>query len=245
MLRLRWYYRCTDKLRRCREKYLQENLLIDQCLQSLAPLGITPEEAAGLRELIGTEAEKDASSAESEVVRVNQRGAEVQTELNRLTTSYAKGILDDEGYQAATTNLLLEKNTLKRQKDKLQRKHSALWIEPTLKVVNALESVTKQQTAKSIPQIRELVQKIGLNHRISEKKATMSFAAPYDFTAEILAILRRDSVRMVEPNGSDFLRSPKWCRGEDSNLHQLPDVLLRHACLPISPPRHKCYFNTK
>ena len=27
------------------------------------------------------------------------------------------------------------------------------------------------------------------------------------------------------------------CRGEDSNLHQLPDVLLRHARLPISPPR--------
>ena len=27
------------------------------------------------------------------------------------------------------------------------------------------------------------------------------------------------------------------CRGEDSNLHQLPDMLLRHARLPISPPR--------
>ena len=29
------------------------------------------------------------------------------------------------------------------------------------------------------------------------------------------------------------------CRGEDSNLHGLPRLLLRQVRLPISPPRHK------
>ncbi len=28
-----------------------------------------------------------------------------------------------------------------------------------------------------------------------------------------------------------------WCRGEDLNLHTLRYLLLRQACLPISPPR--------
>ncbi|CAI8858566.1 protein of unknown function [Methylococcus capsulatus] len=28
-----------------------------------------------------------------------------------------------------------------------------------------------------------------------------------------------------------------WCRGEDLNLHESPHMYLKHACLPISPPR--------
>jgi hypothetical protein len=32
-----------------------------------------------------------------------------------------------------------------------------------------------------------------------------------------------------------------WCRGEDLNLHESPHMYLKHACLPVSPPRHEGY----
>lgn len=49
-------------------------------------------------------------------------------------------------------------------------------------------------------------------------------------------VLSRNVLKHVAP-GTKNRFAIFLCRGEDSNLHQLPDMLLRHARLPISPPR--------
>ncbi len=237
------YYRCTST---CGEKYVREEDLTEQLLGLLAPLSITSEEAAHVRQLIAADAEKDCDQVEASVAKTSERLAKIQESLNKLTRSYVNEILDEDSYQQATADLLLEKAALKKQKTTLHRKGSALWIEPALDAVNALESAAKQQTERQLPEISRLVQKTQLNLLVSRKKVTAGFASPYLVISQILAELRREFAVNALPHGDRSktcdvhqisLRS-MWCPGQDSNLHALRHTPLKRVCLPIPPPGH-------
>ncbi len=147
-------------------------------------------------------------------------------------------------YQQATADLLLEKALLKTQKAALHRKRSALWIEPALETVKALEEATLQQEKRIIPEISELIGKTQLNPLTSRKKVTAGLAQPFDVIAQILAAAPRDFTdnelstdhRSKTCLGHPFSRSTKVCPGQDLNLHALRHRLLRPTCMPIPPP---------
>ena len=212
----------------------------------LAPLGITPEQAGHVRDLIEKERSIDEGKVEASSAKITGRLSEIQDELNKLTRIYLKGILDEDSYQQATADLLLEKTSLKKQKTTVQRKGSALWIEPALEVVKALESAAIQQSQRNLPEISRLVQKTQLNLQTSRKKVTAGLAQPYLVISQILAALRPEFADNELPHGDrsktchglQFSRSSNWCPGQDSNLHALRHTPLKRVCLPIPPPEH-------
>ena len=112
----------------------------------------------------------------------------MQEQLNNLTSGYARLLIDDESYTAATTELLMEKKHLKSKKQQLEDDHGSFWFEPAKAVVETLELATKVQSGKSPIEVARLVRKIGTNHQISRKTVTFEFAEPYASTAQILAL---------------------------------------------------------
>ncbi|MGD1087099.1 MAG: hypothetical protein ABR955_00015 [Verrucomicrobiota bacterium] len=154
--------------------YTQEKFVVQQCLDILKPLAISPEQANVVRALIDEETHKDSQSLEIEDDRMSDQLTLVQQKLNRLTRGYLDELIDEESYQAAKADLVIEKTELKQEKQRLRRTRSSFWNE-------------KSQTEKSPQEISHLIRKVGTNRLLSRKTVSFSFAEPYDFAASLLA----------------------------------------------------------
>ena len=212
------YYRCTRKAGACSEPYTQEKVVIDQCLEAIQPLAISPEQANFVRALIDKETQKDSQSLETASVEMTDKILLVQKKLNKLTQGYLDEMIDEESYQANKTGLVMEKTELKREKERLHRTRSSFWNEPAKEVINTLELAGKMQTEKSPQEISQVVHKVGTNRLLSRKTVTFSFAEPYDFIPSLLA-----SRHIATPNPSpslcdENLQSSIWCTQEELNL---------------------------
>ena len=232
------YYRCSRKIAvECREPYLQEKSVAAQCMERLRPLGITADEALSIRNLLDGEIEKESVFLDSEIKTLQEKIQPLQTKLDRLTHGYLDELIDEETYLRAKEELVLQKNALKREKERLHKSRSSFWIEPAREVINALESIGNTGLEASLPELARQVQKIGTNPQISGKKVTFSFSEPYDSIPKLLASVQIQPSHFAPSRSDDKSHSSMWCRGQDSNLQALRHQILSLARLPISPPR--------
>jgi hypothetical protein len=214
----------------CSEPYTQEKSVVDQCLELVKPLAISPEQANFVRSLIDEETHKDGQSLETANAEINEKVSLVQKKLNKLTRAFLDELIDEESYQAAKADLVLEKTTLKEEKQRLHRTRSSFWNEPAKEVVNAMELAGKSLSDKSPQEISQVVHKVGTNRLLSRKTVTFSFAEPYDFIPSLLA-----SRHVATPNPSpslcdENLQSPVWCaRAEANQFHNSRSCDLRQS----------------
>jgi DNA invertase Pin-like site-specific DNA recombinase len=205
------YYRCSRKAGECSEPYVQDKAVIDQCLAFLKPVGITPEQAHHLHGLIETRMNEDASLVQGAVAKLNDGLSAVQEKLNKLTRGYLDEVIDEDSYQTATKDLLLEKTTLKKEKERIQKTKASAWIEPTKRFVNTLEMALKQQSEQSPQEIANVVHKVGTNRLIARKTVTFSFAEPYDFIPSLLASRHVNTTTTRPLLSSELVDSSIWC----------------------------------
>ena len=151
---------------------------------------------------------------------------------------YLDELIDEESYQAAKADLILEKTTLKREGERLRKTGASYWIEPAREVINTLETLGKTEFSESLPEISKIVQKVGTNRLISRKTVSFSFSEPYDFVPSLLASVRLTTSASSPSRSDQFSRSQQWCAREDLNLHPLRDQILSLACLPFHHSRN-------
>lgn len=185
--------------------------MIDQCLEVIKPLAISPEEANFVRALIDKESEKDGHTLETASAEINDKISLVQKKLNKLTRAFLDELIDEESYQAAKAGLVLEKTTLKQEKEQLHRTRSSSWNEPVKEVINTMELAGKLQTDKSPQEISQVVHKVGTNRLLSRKTVSFSFSEPYDFIPSLLASRQVSTLNTSSSPGDENPQSSKWC----------------------------------
>jgi hypothetical protein len=205
------YYRCTRKTGICYEPYAQEKLVVDQCLEAVKPLAISAEEANFVRALIDKKSEKDGQALETASAEMNDKISLVQKKLNKLTCAFLDEVIDEESYQAAKAGLVLEKTTLKQQKEQLHKTRSSSWNEPVKEVINIMELAGKSQTTKSPQELAQVVHKVGTNRLLSRKTVTFSFSEPYAFIPSLLVSRPVTMPTTSPPLGDETGGSPVWC----------------------------------
>ena len=205
------YYRCTRKNGPCAEPYVQEKKVQEQCLAALRPLALTSEWVAQVHDAIDGEAAKDSLSLEKATGGMTDRLAEIQGKLNRLTRAYVDEVMDEESYQAANAELILEKTTLKRERERLHRSRASFWIEPSREVINTLQTLGTTEFQESLPEISTSVRKIGTNRLISRKTVSFSFSEPYDFALSLLNEMRVELRDNPSLHADKNWWSSKWC----------------------------------
>ena len=196
--------------------------MVAQCLDILKPLAISTDEANRIRTLIDAETQKEGNVVEVGVEGIEDKLSTVQAKLNKLTRGYLNELIDEESYQSAKADLVMEKTALKQEKQRVQKTGSSYWNEPAKEVVNALELAGKSQIDKSPQEISQVVHKVGTNRLLSRKTVTFSFSEDYDFIPSLLA-----SCRLPTPNTSLSLSdqnwwNTRWCALQVSNLRPLP-----------------------
>jgi len=193
---------------------VQEGAVSDQCLAAIKPLAISLDEAAIIRALIDKKTENDSTSLSAGNSEIVEKLSSIQQKLNKLTRGYLDEVIDEESYQAAKADLVLEKTRLKQEKERLHRTRTDFWNEPAKEVVNALEMAGKMQVEKSPQEISKLVQKFGTNRLISRKTVSFTFSEPYVFTLSLLGEMRVSVSENASPTSAhpdENPQSSKWC----------------------------------
>ncbi len=135
----------------------------------------------------------------------------VQKKLNKLTRAFLDELIDEESYQAAKADLVMEKTMFKEEKQRLHITRASFWNEPVKEVINTMELAGKSQTDKSPQEIAQVVHKVGTNRLLSRKTVTFSFAHPYDFIPSLLASSEASTPTTAPSLGDANSQSIRWC----------------------------------
>lgn len=190
-------------------------------MKKLQPLALAPHEAQEVRNLLEAEAETERQSKDVAIQKSVEALLPIEEKLKRLTHLLLEGILDADSYRAAKEELVIEKTRLKEERQRASRTGENAWIEPSRKLVEALETLGKPETVENYPEIRQLVQKFGTNHVISRKTVTFSFSREYAFVPSLLEKIRLAGRNPSSPSGDQNHKSLEWCPGKDSNLQPI------------------------
>ena len=181
------YYRCTRKFGPCEEKYIQEKELVSQINQKLKEIALPENWKKEMLEYLENEEKKEFQSGENFTKKINQKLVEIQNKLDKLLEGYLDGLIGEEDYKKKKEELIQQKIALKSEKEMAEKKKFQSWIEPTRNFLKTTFSIQKTISEKSFEEIRQIVEKVGTNHTISNKKVAWNWQPPYDFLASFLA----------------------------------------------------------
>jgi len=181
------YYRCTRKFGPCQEKYIQEKELGKQTCQKLKEVVLPETWAKEMLEYLDKEEKKEIKTSESFAQKINQKLVEIENKLDKLLEGHLDGLIDEEDYKRKKEELIQEKITLKSEKEMTEKQKFQSWIEPTQNFIKTAFSIQKIISGKSLEEIKQIVEKVGTNHIISNKKVAWGWQPPYDFLALFLA----------------------------------------------------------
>jgi len=164
------YYRCTRKFGPCQEKYIQEKELVNQICQKLKEIALPENWAKEMLEYLEKEGKKEIQVGEIFVQKINQKLTEIQNKLDRLLEGYLDGLIEEEDYKRKKEEFIRQKITLKGEKEMVEKKKFQNWIEPTRNFLKTAFSIQKLTSGKSLEEIKQIVERVGTNHTISNKK---------------------------------------------------------------------------
>jgi hypothetical protein len=216
---------------------VQEYSVLTQCLERLKPFAITATEAAEIRQAIESRMSKDSASLVTEVKAIEEKMSVLQQKLDRLTHAYIDGVIDEDSYRRANEDLIVQRTTLKKEKERLQRTRASYWNEPTKELINTLEIAGNPNLSESLPDVSRLVQKIGTNRHISRKTVSFSISELYQKIPETLGLCRYEAVTSAPSFSNQNHRSQVWCAREDLNLQSFRNQILSLARLPFRHAR--------
>src|SRR3989338_450196 len=180
------YYRCTRKQGECTESYIQEKELQRQIYEKSQTIVLPNAWTTKMLEQLKSEEEKESKSVDVLAQDINQKISLAQNKLDKLLEGYLDNLIDEESYKRKKENLVSEKNSLKHEKDGLQKTRMGSWIEPTRDFINTLIQAKNLASSESLEEIPQFLLKIGTNHLISTKTIHFDFREPYGFTAGFL-----------------------------------------------------------
>ena len=233
------YYRCTRKFGPCQEKYIQEKELVNQICRKLKEIALPENWGKEMFGYLDEEEKKENQDGENFTQKINQKLSKIQNKLDKLLEGYLDGLIEEKDYKRKKEELIQQKISLKDEKEMTERKKFQNWIEPTRNFLKTVFSIQKIISGKFFEEIRQIVEKTGTNHTLSNKKVAWKWQRPYDFLASFLASPARWRGEPNEFSRPKNLTFPVWWAWKELNLrpHSYQECALPLSHTPSSTKR--------
>jgi len=177
------YYRCTKKKNPCPEKYLREEMLLDQIKTFLQKVSLSSQDT----KKILAELEKDEVRAKEQakitVQNLKEEILRVEKELERLLDVYLAETILTEEYTNRKQKLLIKKVELQEKIQDFEQKGLS-WLEPAKEFVLKLNCAEKLLTSENYAEMTTFLKNIGSNHILQNQKLSFSWKIPFNLAAE-------------------------------------------------------------
>jgi len=177
------YYRCTKKKGPCPEKYLREEILLDQIRNFLQKVSLSSQDT----EKVLAELKKDELRAKEQakitVQNLKEEISEIEKQLEKLLDVYLAETISMEEYTSRKQKLLTKKVELQEKIRDFEQKGLS-WLEPAREFVLKLNQAKKLTESENYAEMTTFLKNIGSNHILQNQKLSFSWKIPFNLAAE-------------------------------------------------------------
>jgi hypothetical protein len=177
------YYRCTKKRGTCSQSYLREGLLLAQLRQTISKVAICEDWQIKMLAQI-EKWRKDANqSSQTFAQNISDELEQVEKRLGVLVDSLLDGVIERSDYLVKKDELMRRKVELEQKKVDFGQKGNN-WIEPLEQWVRDAYHAKELAVSNDFDEIKMFVGKIGTNHHLTNKNASLAFGAGWRIVAK-------------------------------------------------------------
>ena len=178
------YYRCTKKRGVCSQKYIQEKDLANQIRARLQSVALPDTHTDWMLKKVDEWEKEQTYKSQSSGQNIKTQITEAQEKLDKLVSAYIDGDIPKESYLTKKEDLLKAKVSLAEQKTKPSQKNP---LEPLRSWILDTKKASFLAFSDDYPEMKQIIQKIGTNPKLSDRSLSFSFIPPSDFLASRLA----------------------------------------------------------
>ena len=209
------YYRCSKKFGKCSQRYLREDLLVEQLKSWLGKLVLPGNWIEKMLEQVEKWKSEEEKSSKNFFQDLEKKIEKTKQKLDKLVSGYLEGIIEKDIYLRKKEDLIKTKIALEAKKDDF-RKGKRNWVEPLKNWILELKQVQNLVAGGDFHQIAEFFKKSGTNRTLLDRKISLNFLEPWLFISPSEA--RRGVLsRPAERGGAEKLTSIEWSGCWESN----------------------------
>ena len=214
------YYRCTKRLGSCSQRYLREDLLVEQLKNKISKVALCEDWKEKMLAKVEVWEKENIQSLQSFAQNLEKEIKETEQKLDKLVNAFLDGSIEKETYLAKKDELIKTKTDLQQRKSDFGRKGNN-WIEPLREWIKTAYHAEKLALSQDFYEIKIFTEKIGTNRRMLDRKILFDFRPPYDLVPKYKEKCERSpaaggaSEQTNCPQNSQCL---DWSGREDLNL---------------------------
>ncbi len=200
------YYRCTKKRGACSQSYLREDLLLAQLRQVISNVAICEDWQVKMLAQIEKWQKEANQSSQTFAQNISDEIEHIEKKLGILVDSLLDSVIEKPVYLAKKDELIRRKVELEQKKVDFGQKGDN-WIEPLKQWVRDAHHAKKLTASNDFDEIKTFVGKIGTNHHLTNKNASLAFGAGW----RIVAKSAENSSWLGRRDSNPRMHGPKPC----------------------------------
>ena len=214
------YYRCTKRLGPCSQRYLREDLLVEQLREKISKVALCEDWKEKMLAQVEIWEKENIQSSQSFAQNLEKEIKETEQKLDKLVNAFLDGSIEKETYLAKKDELIKTKTDLNKRKADFGRKGNN-WIEPLKNWILSAYQAEKLASSNDFDDIKSFVEKIGTNRRLLDRKLIFDFVRPFDLIPKYKEICKASRAEGEASEQTPSTRNDKsciWSGREDLNL---------------------------
>ncbi len=178
------YYRCTKKIRRCSQKFLREEALLEQINKALLQVFIPDEGKDIIFNRLDELAEADRKASFSLSRQLQDKIQSIDGKIERLIDLYIERDISQDEYQHKKAKLLNKKKDLQERLGEIEKSGGG-WLEPSKNFITICNKAGSVARLGNLSQKRDFLKTNGSNHILKDRKLSFYWSEPFNIVAKI------------------------------------------------------------
>ena len=174
------YYRCSKKFGVCSQRYLREDLLVEQLKSFLRKLILPDDWIEKMLAEVKKWGKEEKEISQNFLRDLEKEIEETKQKLDKLVSGYLDGIIEKDIYLQKKENLIKTKIALEAKKNDFRREKRN-WLEPLKNWILEVKQVKNLVASDNFHQIKEFIKKSGTNRTLLDRKISLTFLEPWLF----------------------------------------------------------------
>jgi len=177
------YYRCTKKKVKCSQGYLREDVMQNEVRDLLQKVAIPVEWGQEMLAQVEVWEKEEQKNLISFAQSLEAKIKETEEKLDKLVNAFLEETIDKDTYLKKKEELIKLKIELSQKKSDFGQK-GKFWLEPLKNWIESALLAGKLANSKDFCFEKSLLEKIGSNRILKDKKLRFDFAPPFSFVSK-------------------------------------------------------------
>ena len=203
------YYRCTKRKSKCSQEYLREDLMHNEVRNVLQQVAIPEEWANNMLAQVEIWEKEEHKNLISFAQNVELKIKDTEEKLDKLVNAFLEETIDKGTYLKKKEEFIKLKMELNQKKSDFGQKNK-FWFEPLKNWIESSLLAGTLANSKDFSAEKSLLEKIGTNRILKDKKLRFDFAPPFSFVSKNKGMAGEQKDKNKKGESVLETQSPMW-----------------------------------